>query len=213
MDNDLRLFTAIPLPGELKKTLAALAPAGTRVELDGHLTLQFIGATPRSRLAGLLVALAEVESPEFDLKVAGLGYFSKGALWAGIEFSAELWALKKKVESQSQKALGLEPDSRAYKPHLTIARFKTAAIAKTSPQTSPYAKTSPNPTTQAAPLSVLESVQQLVKAKANLGLGSFRARGFELWRSVLTPTGAKRSLIQAYPFNQQIEPKINNLID
>jgi 2'-5' RNA ligase len=58
--------------------------------------------------------------------VAGLGRFEQrnsGALWAAVDPKAPLAALAAKVERTCQ-SVGLEPERRAFHPHITLARWK-----------------------------------------------------------------------------------------
>ena len=61
-----------------------------------------------------------------DMRVAGVGRFeqrSSGALWAGVEPKTAVAALAAKVERVCQQ-IGLEPERRAFFPHITLARWK-----------------------------------------------------------------------------------------
>ena len=60
------------------------------------------------------------------MRVSGVGRFEQrngGALWAGVEPKEPLAALAAKMERACQKA-GLEPEHRAFHPHITLARWK-----------------------------------------------------------------------------------------
>jgi 2'-5' RNA ligase len=60
------------------------------------------------------------------LHVVGVGRIeqrSSGALWAGVEPKPPLAALAAKVERICQN-VGLEPERRAFFPHVTLARWK-----------------------------------------------------------------------------------------
>ncbi len=45
------------------------------------------------------------------------------ALWVGVDASAELMRLQEKIE-QALIRVGLPPEPRKFKPHITLARFK-----------------------------------------------------------------------------------------
>ena len=76
-------------------------------------------------LTGPLAQLSAGAQP-FELRISGVGRFeqrSSGALWAGVEPKAPLGALASKVERTCQ-SIGLEPERRAFHPHITLARWK-----------------------------------------------------------------------------------------
>ena len=91
-----------------------------------HLTLRFVGEVDRPIADDLADALARIHAETFELRVSGVGRFeqrSSGALWAGIEPKECVAALAAKVERVSQQ-IGLEPERRAFFPHITLARWK-----------------------------------------------------------------------------------------
>jgi len=63
--------------------------------------------------------------------VGSFDHRGAGALWAGVEPKEPLAALAAKLERACQ-AVGLEPERRAFHPHITLARWKghrTRALA------------------------------------------------------------------------------------
>jgi len=118
-------------------------PAGVRLTPRAHLhvTLHFLGAVPRARIAGFDAALAPaspVEPVAFVL--------SKAALWHGgiavLEPAAPpaaLTALHARLGA-ALAGLGLPPEARAYRPHVTLAR--EAGGATLAPVNEPPAWTS-----------------------------------------------------------------------
>lgn len=91
-----------------------------------HLTLRFIGEIDRPLADDLAAALATIRAEPLELRIAGVGRFeqrSAGALWAGVERKEPLAALAAKVE-RACLAVGLEPERRAFHPHITLARWK-----------------------------------------------------------------------------------------
>ena len=125
-----RLFVAIRPPEEVCDLLidAMDDSADFRWQEDEqlHLTLRFIGEVDRPLADDLAAALARIHADRFELRVSGVGRFeqrSAGALWAGVEPKEPVAALAAKVERVCQQA-GLEPDHRAFHPHITLARWK-----------------------------------------------------------------------------------------
>jgi 2'-5' RNA ligase len=91
-----------------------------------HLTLRFVGEVERPIANDLADALARLRSRRLELRIAGVGRFEQrngGALWAAVEPKAPLAALAAKVERVCQ-SVGLEPERRAFHPHVTLARWK-----------------------------------------------------------------------------------------
>jgi 2'-5' RNA ligase len=125
-----RLFVAIRPPEDIRDLLldAMDDSADFRWQDDEqlHLTLRFIGEVDRPLAEDLAAELGRVRSPAFELRIAGTGRFEQrnsGALWAGVEPRAPLAALTAKVE-RACVAVGLEPERRAFHPHITLARWK-----------------------------------------------------------------------------------------
>jgi len=125
-----RLFVAIRPPEAIRDLLidAMDDSADFRWQDDAqlHLTLRFIGEVERPVAEDLAAALAALRSPSFQIRVQGTGCFeqrSSGALWAGVEPRAPIATLAAKVERMCQ-SVGLEPERRAFHPHITLARWK-----------------------------------------------------------------------------------------
>ena len=125
-----RLFVAIRPPEDIRDLLldAMDDSADFRWPEDEqlHLTLRFIGEVERRLADDLAAELGRIHSPPFELRITGTGRFeqrSSGALWAGVEPKTPLAALAAKVE-RACVAVGLEPERRAFHPHITLARWK-----------------------------------------------------------------------------------------
>ncbi|HEX3423460.1 MAG TPA: RNA 2',3'-cyclic phosphodiesterase [Sphingomicrobium sp.] len=125
-----RMFVAIRPPEAIRDLLtdAMDSSADFRWQNDQqlHLTLRFIGEVDRPLAVDLTDALGRIRTAPFDLRVAGLGRFEQrnsGALWAAVEPKLPLASLAAKVERICQ-LVGLEPERRAFHPHITLARWK-----------------------------------------------------------------------------------------
>ena len=91
-----------------------------------HLTLRFVGEVERPVAEDLAAALGRIRARPFEIRLKGVGRFDQrnsGALWAGVEPRDPLAALAAKVERVSV-GVGLEPERRAFHPHITLARWK-----------------------------------------------------------------------------------------
>jgi len=136
----MRTFLALCLSvGSTRRIVEALEPVHARLASRGwklawvppanlHVTVKFMGDIPPENVDAIAVALKKrcADLPPIAIKVGGLGASpaaSEGpprVLWAGVE-SAGLVALQKAVEGDLF-ALGFAKETRAYQPHLTVAR-------------------------------------------------------------------------------------------
>lgn len=129
-----RLFVALRPPAEIRARLSDLMEgvAGARWQDDDqlHLTLRFIGDVDGRVAEDALAALRSVRQPPLTLMLSGVGCFGArgrpNALWAGVAPHAPLAHLHKKVDQALVRA-GLEPERRAYLPHITLARMPRTA--------------------------------------------------------------------------------------
>jgi 2'-5' RNA ligase len=128
-----RLFVAIRPPETVREQLLDLMEGmpDMRWQHDDqlHLTLRFIGEVERPVAEDVAAALQLIHFDRFSIALDGVGKFEKhrnGTLWAGVQPKDQLKALNAKVERACQSA-GLEPERRAYHPHVTLARWKGRA--------------------------------------------------------------------------------------
>ncbi len=128
----MRLFVAIALPEEIQDALADLGnglPGARWVPAENlHLTLRFLGEVDRRDAEDIDAALAEIRAPGFPLSIAGVDRFGDNRrvrqLWAGVEPHPGLLHLQSKVESAVVRS-GQAPERRKFKPHITLARFRS----------------------------------------------------------------------------------------
>lgn len=129
----LRLFVGIALPPESKLALSQLAiglPGARWVDPGNyHLTLRFVGEVDEGMASDLDAHLAGIRARRFALTLAGIGSFNARNLFAGVERNADLVHLQDKVESAVARS-GIEPESRRFAPHVTLARLKGKPDAK-----------------------------------------------------------------------------------
>ncbi len=125
-----RLFVAIRPPESIRDLLIDAmdeAPSLGWVADDNiHLTLRFIGEVERPLANDIADALSRIAFPPFELRLSGVGRFdqrSGGALWAGVEPKAAVAELAAKID-RACVAAGIEPERRAFHPHVTLARYR-----------------------------------------------------------------------------------------
>jgi 2'-5' RNA ligase len=125
----MRLFVALALPLSVRQRLSDLAvgvPGARWVPPENyHITVRFIGETPRHRAEELDLALAAVRGRGFELVLTGVGTREAAGricgLWVGVAKNPALDHLKGKIETALQRA-GLAPERRRFAPHVSLAR-------------------------------------------------------------------------------------------
>lgn len=134
----MRLFTGLDVPYEMRRNLelllAMLRPKAQIhwSPLDSlHVTTRFIGEVPETRLDELKDALGKVTAPgELKIAIRGLGWFpnphAPRILFASIAAPPGLAALAADT-GKAVEAFAPAPDTREFRPHLTLARIKAPA--------------------------------------------------------------------------------------
>lgn len=125
-----RLFVALRPPRPVRDILLAAMHgiSGARWQNDEqlHLTLRFIGEVDRHTAEDIAAALGALYAPPVIARVAGVDLFERHGrphmAWAGVEPHEPLGALHRKVE-QLLARVGVAPQSRAFVPHITLARL------------------------------------------------------------------------------------------
>lgn len=170
-----RLFVALELPVAMRDALlgAMGGVAGARWQRDDqlHLTLRFIGEVDRHRATDVAAALKGVRVEPLDLALAAPGSFDRrgriDTLWVGVDRAEDVAALAQRV-NQALLRVGVPAETRAFVPHITIARLpRSAGSIRDFPA-------------QALP-------------KATFGIS-----GFALWESRLGHGGADYVVIERY---------------
>ncbi len=128
-----RLFTAIEVPPEVAAELSALRGGihGARwIDLENyHLTLRFIGDVDDSVAHDVMVMLGRVCRRAFEIRLSGLDQFGgkkPRAVFAAVAPSPALNELQAEHERIFQR-IGLEPESRKFMPHVTLARLRESS--------------------------------------------------------------------------------------
>jgi RNA 2',3'-cyclic 3'-phosphodiesterase len=174
-----RLFVALPLPAPIREQLMSImgGVSAARWQRDDqlHLTLRYIGEVDRRVADDVALALAGVHARPFDLALSGVGSFGNKqpghALWAAVRPHEEAAALHRKIDHALVR-IALEPEARAYLPHITVARLNRSS----------------------------GSAQHWLAAQAGLSSPAFRVSSFGLYESVLAREGAQYRLVERYDF-------------
>jgi RNA 2',3'-cyclic 3'-phosphodiesterase len=131
----VRAFFGLPLPEGHRAALAGyLAECAQRApELrwtppeNLHLTVRFLGHLDVAIAEGIADRLVESGMRSFELRMGEVGSFKRGRMarvvWLGVASDQEIAAMAAQVEAECVAA-GLEPETRRYHAHLTLARAK-----------------------------------------------------------------------------------------
>jgi len=135
----IRAFIAAPVPGEILKRIRDLQqelnPAGgggvrwVRPEAI-HLTFHFLGDIDSGKVSELDAVMGEAAGkiPPFRIRVRGLGAFPHlkrpRVFWVGLDAGEEIHTLHHQL-GQGLKRLRYRVESRAFRPHLTLARVRS----------------------------------------------------------------------------------------
>jgi 2'-5' RNA ligase len=174
----MRLFIAIPIPNSVKERLIQLEQPirGLRWERRQklHLTLKFLGETESERRQELQNSLRAIKFDVFNITLKGLGYFPENArpkvVWVGVEKNKALMTLQQEIEKECVK-IGFTPESRSFKPHITIARSK--GVSK-------------------------RDVDSFVKHHKDFNIADVPVSNFVLYESVLKPKGSVHSRLETF---------------
>jgi len=173
-----RLFVAIRPPEDVRDSLIDAMDNSPELRWVGddqlHLTLRFIGEVEGPLADDIALALGRVRVGRFELGVAGVGIFEQrngGALWAAVRPKEPVAALAAKVERACVGA-GLEPERRAFHPHITLARWNRRSAG---------------------------AAQAFLERNRALATPSFAVDRFILFESRLSRHGAHYEEIAAYP--------------
>jgi 2'-5' RNA ligase len=175
-----RLFVALRPPPAIRSLLLDLMEGvpGARWQDEDqlHVTLRYIGEVDGRTADDVVAALSAIRSAPLDLRLSGCGLFDTrgkpNALWAGVAPREPLAALHRKID-QAMVRIGLEPERRAYLPHITIARLSGAS----------------------APLD------RFVADHAGLTSPSFRIEHMTLYESHMGQGGSVYDAVERYPLS------------
>jgi 2'-5' RNA ligase len=129
----IRLFAAASIPAEIAAALArrqqGLDGARWRTAEQLHITLRFFGEVREDLARDLDAELSTIGGGPFEMVLEGAGAFNEGgeinAIWAGVAENPELRRLAKACESAARR-VRLKPDTRSFRPHVTLAYLKRA---------------------------------------------------------------------------------------
>ena len=126
-----RLFFGLEIPAAIRQNLLRIKAPVDGARWQGadqlHITLLFLGRTEEERIVTLCDAARRIPAEPFELAAVGLGCFGQARsprnLWAGVQPAAPVAGLHGALKGQMQ-SLGFFFDSRVFRPHITLARFR-----------------------------------------------------------------------------------------
>ncbi|HKM36118.1 MAG TPA: RNA 2',3'-cyclic phosphodiesterase [Thiopseudomonas sp.] len=173
-----RIFFGLEIPAEIKDRLlqvrAEVAGATWQSVEQMHLTSLFLGNIEKERLLAVRDVARDIPLAAFALNIVGLGCFGQPDtpqyLWAGVQPEAPVVSLHNAIKNQVEN-LGLHTERRAYRPHLTLARFKREP----------------------------GSVEHLMDEYRETLFGTFQVDEFVLFESQQGPSGSLYRVLERYP--------------
>ncbi len=182
----MRVFIALDIPegvrraiGELIAKLQTSCRGARWARTDGmHVTLKFIGEAGPATVEQTKAELHAIRSSApVEIQFRDVGFFPNArhprVFWAGIEATPNLAELAAEIERRFEP-LGIPRESRPFRPHLTLARFKSQ-----------------------------EGLPRLHEALAKLGSFEFGSMGtgeFHLYESHLKSSGAEYTKLATFRF-------------
>ncbi|HEX2049736.1 MAG TPA: RNA 2',3'-cyclic phosphodiesterase [Actinomycetota bacterium] len=180
----VRLFAAVRVPDEHQRVVdEAVAPLRARVAgarwtppESRHVTVKFVGYLDAGLVDDALAAVASCARRQgaSDVRLSELGAFPgprrARVLWAGLDDPDSLLARLAADLDDAFEPLGVEPERRAFTPHLTLARFREPA-----------------------------RLDGMLPVLPRAGLPPFRVADVELFRSHLSPRGARYESLARVP--------------
>jgi RNA 2',3'-cyclic 3'-phosphodiesterase len=145
-------------------------------------TLKFIGHVDTEKAEAIRSALKPIRSGQpVEITFSGLGFFPNDrrprVVWCKTTASPNMTMLAAAVEEALQP-LGIEPESRPFIPHVTLARIEVEKVPRTD----------------------IEKFVRAANAAESTTFGSACETEFHLYESLLKPSGAKYKRLQSFPF-------------
>jgi len=182
----VRVFVALDIPNAVQRAIGKLigkiqstCPGARWVRTEGmHITLKFIGEASLATLEQVKAQLSAVHSAApVEINFHNVGFFPDArrprVFWAGMEATPNLSELAADIE-RGLEALGIPRETRPFRPHLTLARFKSQ--------------------------EGLARLQETLKSLAPFDFGSVRTAEFHLYHSRLKPSGAEYTKLETFRF-------------
>jgi 2'-5' RNA ligase len=192
----LRLFVAIAIPERVRNEMIAVQRELKPLALGDvrwtnteqiHLTLKFLGNVPASSVEAVkqsLAAACAVTAP-FHLRAKGIGFFPNErqprVVWVGFEGDKnDLTVLQTRIERRLAPFVE-KPGAEKFLAHATLGRFQKYRRHKT------------------------EMLLPRARALVNHVFGEWRVEDAGLFRSELSPEGARHTTLAVFPLAEKID--------
>jgi RNA 2',3'-cyclic 3'-phosphodiesterase len=130
-----RLFTGLELPdtvvGQLTLLRGGVVGARWVEPQDYHITLRFVGDVDGGVARDIAETLSDTRRPKIPVRFEGLSWFGGDkprALVVKVKPEPALMDLQAEQERRLRR-IGVEPETRKYTPHVTLARLRGVAQA------------------------------------------------------------------------------------
>lgn len=94
-----------------------------KIVSDFHITLKFLGKTPKNEIIEIINKLKGIKFKEFNFSLDNIGFFPNDnyirVIWLGTKENSEIMNLQKIID----KTIKTKNDFK-FKPHITLARVK-----------------------------------------------------------------------------------------
>jgi len=179
----MRLFTGIaPAPNVIDRLSAIFDELRPTAQINWspvgnlHITCKFIGEWPEDLLPEMEAALGTVAVADpIPITISQVGFFPNPqrphSLFADVEAGPALAELAAAID-MALAPLGCDPETRPYRPHITLARVK--------------------------PGNDIRGLREHVAAMTDFEFGSFDARDFHLYVSTPAPGGSVYTKLATY---------------
>jgi RNA 2',3'-cyclic 3'-phosphodiesterase len=184
----MRLFVALDIDDSIRERLNRFidgvrnfAPDARWMKPESlHVTLKFIGEQLDESVEQIKRALSAIDAQATEIRFRNYGFFptpkSARVFWVGMEASAELAELAAAID-EKLSALGIPRETRAFSPHLTLARGAGGSGA-------PHRNKSDRPN------RVFQRLQEKLAALPQPEFGTILPTEFYLYQSHLSPKGS-----------------------
>jgi len=188
MSEVIRSFLAFELPAQVKEIIETIHGHFKGSSLDVkwvrpgnvHLTVVFLGNVAREDIDPLGGEVSKVCSryKTFEIALRGMGIFgglnSPRVLWIGVEGDLERLGFFRDAISKRLERYGIKRESRPFRPHLTLGRFRKGARGG-------------------------ELLKDLLTRHVELYSPPFTLQELTLFKSELRPDGAHYTKIRSWP--------------
>lgn len=184
----MRLFVAFDIDDSIGERLNRFidgvrnfAPDARWMKAESlHVTLKFIGEQPDDSVEQIKRTLGAIDAKATEIRFRNYGFFptpkSARVFWVGMETGAKLEELAAAID-EKLSALGIPPETRAFSPHLTLARGSGGSGA-------PHRNRSDHPN------RVFQRLQEKLAVLPQPEFGTMLPAEFNLYQSRLSPKGS-----------------------